>query len=582
MNIAHKGYHYSEPVLCIKSEYIYKDVLKNHRGFWDPLSREWRLPYTPETWRSLCMTIPIQGDAEVRRDLEPDSTEEEVLDSIPEVPPMPIKSSVKPFTHQQTAYSLAIDMMLKQGRGGYALLFEQGCGKSLTAVAIAGALYQAGLIQRMLIIAPLAVGPVWPREFADYAAFPFTATILTGSKQKKIGLLQQLQSSTKETLKVAIINYESVWRVDDAICDFKPSLIVCDESQRIKDPQSKQSKAIHALGDHARFKLMLTGTPIANSPLDFFSQYRFLDRSVFGDSWFPFRARYAITAQEVNHASGRKYTKVIGYQHLDELVAQAHSIAFRVTKEQALDLPDQIDQNLYCYLEPAAQRAYTELARQSVTELQQMGLAVTTRHVITRMLRLSQIAGGFVRTDIDGYEDQRGAGEVVAISQAKLDLYRETLSELLGQNKKVVVFARFTAEIRAICDVTAELTGESGYRLIDGSIPGDQRGKIVEDFQTDPNVKVFVAQIQTAGLGITLTAADTAIFYSTDYSYAAYEQARARIHRIGQHRPCTYIHLIAKDTIDEDVAEALRQKANVADLLVDNWRKLLKGSDKCD
>lgn len=578
MNVASKTYNNFGPVLCIKSEYIFKDTLKSHGGIWDPFSKVWHLPYTQEVWQSLCLAMPLEGDDEVLRDLAavnemPDFT------IIPEAPPMPIKDDIAPFQHQQAAYASAMNLFLEVGKSstssGYALLFEQGCGKSLTAVAIAGELYKQRLIDKALVIAPLAVCPVWPREFADYADFDVSVSILEGSKAKKIDSLQDLLSHGTG-LKVAAINYESVWRIEKEIHNFRPSLVICDESQRIKDPMSKQSKAVHILGDHARFKLILTGTPVANSPLDFFSQYRFLDRSVFGDSWYAFRARYAITNQEINHSTGRKYSRIVGYQHLDELVSKAHSIATRVTKEQALDLPEQLDQILYCYLEPTARKAYIELCKSSIAELEQ-GLAVSTRHIVTRLLRLSQIAGGFVRTDIDGYEEQSGAGEIVQISQAKLKLFEETLSDLLSSDKKIVVFARFTAEINAIVDITAKLVGSDGYRLIDGRVPGSQRGQAVADFQNDPDVKVFIAQIQTAGLGITLTAADTAIFYSTDYSYAAYEQAKARIHRIGQKHPCTYIHLLAKDTIDEDVQEALKHKANIADLCVDNWRKLLKG-----
>ena len=459
---------------------------------------------------------------------------------------------------------------------GYALLFEQGCGKSLTAVAIAGQLYQQGVINKVLVVAPLAVCPVWPREFADYAAFKHTVAVMDGTKTQKLARLHELMASGTG-LQIAVVNYESVWRLEKEILAFRPSLIICDESQRIKDPMSKQSKSIHMLGDRARYKLILTGTPIANSPLDFFSQYRFLDRSIFGDSWYAFRARYATMAQEINHSTGRKYSKIVGYQHLDELVSKAHSIATRITKAQALDLPEQIDQWQYCYLEHDARKAYNELSKNSITELEYLGLAISTRHIMTRILRLSQIAGGFVKTDLDGYEEEKGAGELVAISKAKLNLLQDTLSDLLANNKKVVIFARFTAEINAIAEIVSAAVGQDGYRLIDGSVPGSTRGQAVADFQQDPQVKVFIAQIQTAGLGITLTAADTAIFYSTDYSYTNYEQARARIHRIGQKNKCTYIHLVAKDTVDEDVYEALRHKANVADMIVDNWHKLLKG-----
>lgn len=457
---------------------------------------------------------------------------------------------------------------------GYALLFEMGCGKSLTAVAITGQLYLQGKARRVLVVAPLAVVPVWPREFRDYAGFDFTVTPLEGSAEKKRRLLAGLGEAPG--LQVAVVNYESAWRMEKELAAFAPDVIICDESQRIKDPTSKQSKAIQRLGAGSKYNLILTGTPVTNSPLDFYGQYAFLDPSVFNEpSWYTFRAKYAILGQEVNYSTGKRYTRVIGYRSLPELVGRAHSVAYRVTKEQCLDLPEAIDQYLYCDLEPGARRAYNALRRESVAELEGLP-SISTRHVITRLLRLSQIAGGFVRLDVDGFEDDPDAGKLKEVSRAKLKLFGEAAGELLEAGKKVVVFARFTAEIRAILEVLGRLCGASAVRLIDGSVPGDARGAAVRDFQEAPAVRAFVAQIQTAGLGITLTAADTAIFFSYDYSYANYAQAKARIHRIGQRSACTYLHLVARDTVDEDVLTALQHKGNVADLCVDNWRSIMK------
>ncbi len=449
-----------------------------------------------------------------------------------------------------------------------------GCGKSLTAVAVAGRLYLDKRIRRVLIVAPLAVCPVWPREFADYAGFPFTVQPLTASgAKKKIAQLAQLSESSG--LQVAVINYESVWRLQEQMEAWKPELVIADESQRLKDPQSRQSKAMAALGKQAKYRLILTGTPVSNSPLDFFGQYQFLDPQIFGNSWYSFRARYAVTGSEVNHSTGKTYTKVLGYRNLPELVEKAHSVAYRITKKQALDLPEQLDQKLYCQLEPEALSAYRQLQRNAIAELEGLP-AVTAQHVITRLLRLSQICGGYIRPDIDGYEDDPAAGQLTRISRAKQKLFADTAADILEQGKKLVIFARFTAELRDIEDTLRSLIGPDGVRLIDGSVPGPARGQAVEDFQKKPEVRAFIAQIQTAGLGITLTAADTAIYYSLDYSYANYEQSRARIHRIGQKNTCTYLHLLVEGSVDEDIMTALQFKGNVADIVVNRWRELLK------
>ena len=144
---------------------------------------------------------------------------------------------------------------------------------------------------------------------------------------------------------------------------------------------------------------------------------------------------------------------------------------------------------------------------------------------------------------------------------------------MLQTGEKLVVFARFRAELDAICKLL-EKRGLQ-YGLISGEVPQSERGSIVQDFQTNPDTKVFVAQIATAGLGITLTAASLTVFYSMGYSYAEYEQATARTHRIGQQQKCTYIHLVAENTVDEQVMKALGAKEELAASIMDNWREVL-------
>lgn len=193
--------------------------------------------------------------------------------------------------------------------------------------------------------------------------------------------------------------------------------------------------------------------------------------------------------------------------------------------------------------------------------------------IVTQMMRLSQLTGGYLQPDDP-------AAPLRHVSTAKRQLLQETLADLLAAGEKVVIFARFRAEIADILAVAAELAGKDGVRSIWGDVPTSEYGKAVSDFQSMPEVRVFVAQIQTAGAGITLHAAHTAIFYSMDYSYLNYDQAKARIHRIGQHHPCTYIHLIARDTIDEAVIDALKRKRSIADDIVDNWRSIFAAGER--
>ena len=141
----------------------------------------------------------------------------------------------------------------------------------------------------------------------------------------------------------------------------------------------------------------------------------------------------------------------------------------------------------------------------------------------------------------------------------------------MATGKKLVIFARFRPEL----DVIEKLLKKKkvGYGMIYGDIKLDVRGDIVKDFQTNPATKVFLAQIDTAGLGITLTAADTCVYYSVNFNYAAYSQSLARIHRIGQRNRCTYIHLVVEKTVDEQILKALARKEDLAKTVVDEWRQ---------
>ena len=436
---------------------------------------------------------------------------------------------------------------------GCAYLMDMGTGKTITTIAVAGTLFKTGQIKRLLVVAPKSIVNVWQQEFDKFAAFPYTLAVLDGDGSKKADTIRHMDSAG---LAVIVVNYESCWRLETDIARWRPDMIVCDESSKIKNPQAKCSKALHRLGKNSEYNLILTGTPITNSPLDFFSQYKFLDEGIFGSSFYGFRGKYAILGGYQNH-------QIVGYKKLAELVQKAHSVAYRIRIDEAVELPEFIDEIRPVVLEKKAQQVYDGIDKDSFAEL--MGGEVTARNVLTRLLRLSQCTGGFIRDDNNGIVEE--------ISRAKLEALEDIIDECMEQDKKVVVFARFVPEIDSIAKMLEKRN--IGYSLIKGDVT--DRAEQVQQFQTDPNIKVFIGQLQTTGMGLTLTAGTVAVYYSLDFSYANYEQSRARIRRIGQTKRGVYIHLVCKDTIDEKVMAALKQKADVSKLLVDDYKKLIGG-----
>jgi len=463
----------------------------------------------------------------------------------------PVRANL--YKHQSEAFLFVLNLYgaldgTPPESNGAGLLFEMGCGKTITSIAIAGFMYQMGLVKRLLIVAPLSVLSVWQEEFARFASFPFSLTVLSGPAQRK---KQLLRTVTTDRLDVKVINYESAWRLKPELLAYNADMIIGDELHKTKDGQTAQSKGMHELGDKARYKLGLTGTLITGSEIDVWSQFRFMNPDIFGKSFYRFRNRYFWMGGFEQHVP--YFRKETG----GEFLSLMHSITYRITKAEALDLPETTEEIRTVDLEPEAMKLYTQLRNASYAEL--MNSEVTAANILTRLLRLSQICGGHV-TDDDG--------TTRCVSTAKLEALGDILDSAQAGGQKIVVMARFTAELDAIEDLLNKK--KIGYGVIRGGVKN--RDEEIRRFQNDPDCMVFVGQIQAAGVGITLTAASTMVFFSLDYSMANHTQAMARIHRVGQRNACTYIYLCARNTVDGKVIQALQNKQNLARALIDDYR----------
>lgn len=467
---------------------------------------------------------------------------------------MPIRA--EPYEHQQKAFDFACQKFglfdNRKQSDGVAFLMDMGTGKTITTIAVAGILYQMERIETVLIIAPLSILPVWEKEFEKFADFPYEMHVLTGTMAQK---KQQTIFKQTDKLKIIVVNYETVWRMEQELTAFHANLIIADEGHKIKENRSKQSKAVQHLGDRAEYKLLLTGTVITNKELDVFSQYRFLNRCIFGDSFYIFRNHYFDMVGYGNYTPKFKESK------MPDFLAKMHSIAFRVTKQECLDLPEITEEIRMVELEPDVMKMYRKLERESYLEIEQS--EITAANVLTKLLRLSQLTGGNLNDD-DGNRKN--------ISKAKLNALEDIIDSIMQTNQKLVVMARFVPEIE---DIQALLEKKQiDYAIIRGGVK--DRGEEVRRFQEDENCRIFIGQIQSTAMGITLTSASTMVFYSLDYSMSNFEQAKARIHRVSQKNDCHYIYLTAKNTIDTRVLKALREKSDLAKTLVDDYRKEMK------
>lgn len=540
--------------LSLTCPYEDREKAKCLHGRWHKGTKTWRLPARPEVLEALQNSFPLLPvPDEVRAAVERVRRAEEAVAELKEAEDaeIDVPTRLPLYAHQRRMVAMALTLP------SMAWFAEMGVGKTPAAIAVAGRRFLDGQIQSCLVVAPKSVLPVWEREFKVFADFPYQVKVLEESIAERE---KQLAGPWPDgALRVAVVNYEATWRMEEALARFvQGGMIIADESHRIKTPGAQQSKAMGRLGQVAAYRLMLTGTPVTQNPLDLWSQYRFLDPSIFPRSFYAFRNRYAIMGGYQNY-------QIVGYRNLDELVEKAHKIAFRITRAECLDLPPEVYTDIPVQLGSKARYVYRELEAQAVARLT-ADASVTAPNILTELLRLQQVAGGWVTTD---------DGRTVQVGTEKLDALMDLLEDLLSnEQRKVVVFCRFVPEIKAILDACQKV-----------GIPAEglfgetrDRGELVRRFQEEAEPRVMVIQIQTGGLGITLHRADTAIFYSTGWSLADYEQAKARIQRAGQTaEKVQYFHLLAQGTVDERIKRALADKRDLSKMVVDEWREIISG-----
>ena len=462
---------------------------------------------------------------------------------------MHYKYKSKPFAHQKKALEMSWD------KEAFAYFMEMGTGKSKVLIDNIAMLYNAGKIDGALIVAPKGVYKNWfdseiPAHMPDYI-------------EKKVGLWRTKPDdkalkplfATGAELHILIMNVEafSTKKGMDFAEKFLSShkaLMGIDESTTIKNPAAKRTKNIVFLRPLTKYRRILTGSPVTKSPLDLFSQCYFLDPFLLDQSsYYVFRTRYAI-CRKIN-VSGRSVEIVVGYRNLGELSEKLKNFSYRVLKDDCLDLPKKTFVKRTVDLTEEQKKLYKQMKQEAIAFLN--GKMVTSATVITQLMRLHQITcGHFTAND----------GTVQDIKNNRITQLIDVLEEMEG---KAVIWAHYRYDIRKIVEAISKKYGENAVVTYYGDTSTDDRQKAIKKIQ-DPKsaVRFIVGTPQTGGYGITLTGASTMIYYSNGYDLEKRMQSEARIDRIGQEKPMTYIDLIAEDTIDTKIVKSLRNKVNIA------------------
>jgi SNF2 family DNA or RNA helicase len=326
-------------------------------------------------------------------------------------------------------------------------------------------------------------------------------------------------------------------------------MVAIDESTTIKNPSAKRTKAILSLAKMAKYRRILTGSPVTKSPLDLYTQCFFLDPFLLDhQSYYSFRTRYAL--MKTANFGGRSVQIVVGYRNLGELSEKLKPFSYRVLKDDCLDLPKKTFMKRIVQLSPDQLKVYDQMRKTALATLN--GKMTTTATALTQIMRLQQITCGHFKADDGTMQD---------IPNNRIKELIDILYEIEG---KVVIWAHWQRDVNLIIKEIVKEFGEGCCVDYYGLTPQDERQENIKKFQEDEKVKFFVGTPQTGGYGITLTAASNMIYYSNGYDLEKRKQSEARIDRIGQTKPMTYIDILAEDTIDEKIVLALRKKVNIA------------------
>lgn len=460
----------------------------------------------------------------------------------------------QPWEHQRVAIE---DRVISNKMNDFGLFFEVGTGKSATAINIIRHWYEEhGRVLPTLIVSPPITLENWGNEWAiNSDVDPKKVVILYGSEKERI---KKFQARSSDDI-IVITNYEALYMANlvKELMSWKPLVVVGDELHKIKDHTSRRAKILFPFADNAYYRLGLTGTPILNSYMDIFSQFRFLDKGeTFGRNFFTFRSKYFFD----RNAGMPRGSYFPNWQPRPNIAKELESLiskkSMTVKADDCLSLPPILTQNLVAGMTKEQSKAYTQMAKDLVAYITDTKVA-EAQLALTKALRLQQIVSGFVKLD---------DGTIHRFEDCPREKQLEGLLEEHASTNKILVWAVFKENYAAIKRVCEKL--KLGYAEVTGDI--SDKDAEVERFKSDPNCRVFIGHPLSAGIGINLIEARITVFYSRDFSLEQYIQARGRNRRGGSeiHKSILQYNLVTEGTIDIQVMEALENKQAISDSVI--------------
>lgn len=463
----------------------------------------------------------------------------------------------KPMGHQMSTMHKAFML------DAYAVLFEQGLGKTFTAINLAAAWRMDGQIDAVVVVCPSSIKLVWEQELEQHCPLPTQVHALMAGKYKKAdAFLGERHEFPWLVMGVESLSQGSAHEYLERYLLSRRCLFIIDESSRIKTPNKTRTDRCISYGLLAKKRLILSGTSVTQGIEDLYTQFKFLDRNIIGfESYYTFRANYCVTMQ-MEVAENRFVTKITGYQNEAELIKSIQPYASRIEKADALDLPPKVFQTRMVEMNPTQKKMYSNMHHELFLENPD-GEEFEVATVLEQTLRLQQITGGFYPHD-----DGKSITPLpIPGKNPKVVELMNLLGEIPG---KVVVWCQFRCEIAAVAEALRK--ADIGVVEFHGGRDDLEKKHAVHSFRRDAGTKVFLAT-RAAAYGLTLVEASTAIYFSQGYSLEDYSQSQDRIHRIGQKDSCNYIHLCCPRTVDNTVIRALAGKQSLATMVYNSIKE---------
>lgn len=449
---------------------------------------------------------------------------------------------------------------------------KMGTGKTYAAIHLACARFEAGLIDAVMVICPSTLRTTWRKELAKYATVPYDYRI---HETKGMGRFYAEKMHPK-TLQILAVSVEGLGISEssyDSVCGFFPGrrvMIICDESSRIKSPKALRTQRAITLGACAVYKVLLNGTPIALGIQDLWSQYEFLDPNIIGmgDYW-AFKTRYI-------SMGGYMDKKIIGYQHVEELMSLIDPYTLEVGKE-VLNLPPKVYKVLYCSATVEQKRLLRQIKTGEKTDPD--GVDIKVDNVLERILRWRQVVGGWTPEAIivsgDILEDtaEYKTNLIPLADNPKMDTMFEMIADHY-KGSKFIIWSTFVHEIEYIATRLSNLYGENSVCIYYGKTDKETRSDIEDAYCNDPTMRFFVGNPASAGLGLTLISGedDVMVYYSGTNAYIDRAQSEDRAHRIGQMNSVVVVDIVMERTVDEAIAASIAAKMNVETYILERLK----------